>query len=126
MSENKFIDTIITNLENNGFPAKRVSLPLEQMYEVADNKGLNFNKVLERLQQEKKINHIKTAEKIIFFQEQVNPFAGMDKENIQNTIQQMMSQMTPEQMTELQETYNKMSPEEREEILKRGKDMGLV
>jgi hypothetical protein len=61
-----FIANIVKNLEKNGFPDKRVSLPLEKLYESAYNKGLNFNRVLEFLA-EKDIQHEKTAEKIVFY-----------------------------------------------------------
>ena len=46
----EFIVKIMSTLEKNGFPEKRVSLPLEKMYESAHAKGLNFNKVLEFLE----------------------------------------------------------------------------
>ena len=45
-----FVANITRTLEKNGYPGKRVALPLERMYEVAHEKGLNFNKALEVLQ----------------------------------------------------------------------------
>ena len=72
-----FVANITRTLEKNGYPSKRVALPLERMYEVAHEKGLNFNKALELLLT-KGINHEKTAEKVIFFPK-VAPVAGASK-----------------------------------------------
>ena len=60
----EFITNIMKVLDDNGFPEKRVSLPLERMYETAHEKGINFNKVLAFLK-EKGVDHEKTPEKII-------------------------------------------------------------
>ena len=61
-----FCQSIIDNIKKNGFPDKKVAFPLEQMYEAAEAKGVNFNKVLETLKSIQ-IDHKKTPEKIIFF-----------------------------------------------------------
>ena len=42
-------EMIIKNLTANGYPMKKVSLPLEKMYEVADSKGANLNTILDEL-----------------------------------------------------------------------------
>ncbi len=142
MSEDKnaeFIKLIIKNLESNGFPAKRVSLPLEKLYEAADKKDLNLNDILQQMQQEDKIEHSKELDKIVFSattapSSTASPFAGIDPEALKNMdkpemmqkMQEMMAQLTPEQMTEIQEAYSKMIPEEKEEVMKKGKDMGIV
>jgi hypothetical protein len=63
----EFIANLLTNLAKNGFPEKKVALPLEKLYESAHNKNVNFNKVLTFLAEEKDIAHEKTSEKIIFF-----------------------------------------------------------
>ena len=61
----QFITNIMNILERNGFPEKKVSLPLEKLYEDAYKKGFSFNKVLEFLK-EKGIDNEKTPEKVIF------------------------------------------------------------
>lgn len=111
---NDFITNILNTLQTNGFPAKRVSLPTEKMYEVADKKGLSFNKVLEVLKSEHQIDSEVTSEKIIFS-------ADMMKK-----AQEMMSKMSPEELNRIQEMFMNMSPEEKEEIMKKGKDLGLI
>jgi hypothetical protein len=69
----EFIANLLTNLAKNGFPKKKVALPLEKLYESAHNKNVNFNKVLTFLAEEKDIAHEKTSEKIIFFPKALEP-----------------------------------------------------
>ena len=69
----EFIANLLTNLAKNGFPEKKVALPLEKLYESAHNKNVNFNKVLTFLAEEKDIAHEKTSEKIIFFPKALEP-----------------------------------------------------
>lgn len=115
----QFIETILKNLQNNGFPQKRVSLPLEKLYEVAEEKGHNFNKVLEELEKQG-IQHEKTLDKIIF-SPSIDPNSEMFSK-----AQEMLGQMTPEQIQQLQETFANMSDEERMDLLKKAQDMGLT
>lgn len=141
--QKEFITKIINNLETNGFPDKKVSLPLEKMYEVADSKGLNFNNVLEEMNQ-LGISHETTVEKVIFSkmdvdqsnaQDSKNNMFGdlnmdslkdMDQADLMSKVQEMMKSMSPEQMSEIKNMYENMSPEEKDEVMKKGKDMGLV
>jgi hypothetical protein len=62
----EFIANLLKNLVQNGFPEKKVALPLEKLYESAHSKNVNFNKVLTFLLEEKDIDHEKTSTKIIF------------------------------------------------------------
>ncbi len=112
---NEFMDLVLKNLQKNGFPGKRVSLPLEKMYAAAEERGVNFNKVLEQLESEKGIINSKEGERIIFSMK-------MKMED----IQEMMKNLTPEQLADIQNMYEKMTPEEKEEIMKKGKDMGYL
>lgn len=149
----KFIETIKSNLDRNGFPDKKVSLPLEKLYEAAENKGLSLNDCLLAMENEG-IFHEKTTEKIIFrgpaqnpFNESyvsaeesskaqnssfdmnnVNPdmFKGKSKEDIQKQAQDYMSQMSPDQLKQIQEMYAKMSPEEKQKIMDQARNMGMM
>lgn len=40
--------------------------------------------------------------------------------------QGMMSQMDPEEIKKLQEMFMNMSPEEKEDVLKKGKDLCII
>ncbi len=137
MTENNtsaFINSILKNLEANGFPQKKVSFPVEKMYELADNKGLSFNKVLEELKENEGIESEITVDKVVFTKESAdNPFANldmdelknMDKDQLKSQAQDMMGQMNPEQMKQAQEMFKNMSPEQQQDLMKKAKDMGL-
>lgn len=143
----EFIVNIMQTLDKNGFPNNKVSLPLVKMYEKASAKGLNFNKVLEFLK-EKGIDHTKTTEKIIFFPRQAqqeeqpentagNPFQafqGLDLSQLQNmnlaelmsTASELIKNMNPEQLAAIQAMYTDMSEEQKQELMKKAKELGIL
>lgn len=125
MSE-EFKSQIMKNLEANGFPDKKVSLPTEKMYEIADNKGLSLNKVLEELKAEQSLNYDIGDDKIIFSKVVVDQsnFPNLNPEMMKKA-QEMMSGMDPAELKKMQEQIENMSEEEREEMLKQAKSMGL-
>lgn len=125
MSE-EFKSQIMKNLEANGFPDKKVSLPTEKMYEIADNKGLSLNKVLEELKAEESLNYDIGDDKIIFSKIVVDQsnFPSLNPEMMKKA-QEMMSGMDPAELKKMQEQIENMSEEEREEMLKQAKSMGL-
>jgi len=112
-------DQILENLKSNGFPAKKVSLPLEKMYEVADNKGENLNKILEELKVQG-VDHDKTVDKIIF----KSAMPNLGPEAFEKA-QEMMKNMGSEEMQKLQEQVANMSDEEKEKLMEQAKAMGL-
>ena len=116
-----FIEQIISNLEANGFPAKRVSLPTEKMYEVADNKGLSFNAVLDEMKASHNIQTEIGADKTVFFKEE-----QMNQDDMYAQAQEMMSKMSPEELKQMQDMVMNMSPEQKEEMMKKAKDMGMM
>ena len=116
-----FVANITRTLEKNGYPGKRVALPLERMYEVAHEKGLNFNKALEVLQAHG-IEHEKTTEKVIFF-----PHAGASKvDDMFTQAQEMMKNMSPEQLQAIQDMVANMTDDQKLDMMKQAKDMGLL
>ena len=118
-----FIEQIKKNLEKNGFPDKRVSLPTEKMYEIADQKDLSFNTVLKELREKYEIDSEVGPDKIVFSKKAAPNFEGIDPEMMQKA-QDMMSKMDPEQLAKIQEQVMNMSDEERQEILKKAQTMG--
>ncbi len=118
----EFIGKIITTLETNGFPGKKVSLPTEKMYEAADNRGLSFNKVMEVMRNEYNIDSSVESEKIVFSKQVDQQF----NEDMFQKAQEMMANMDPAELQKVQETIMNMSDEEREELMKKGRDMGLL
>jgi hypothetical protein len=128
-----FVANIVKTLEKNGYPGKRVALPLERMYEVAYDKGLNFNKALTLLD-ERGVAHEKTTEKVVFFPKPAAaPFAGIDPTMFAGgDMQEMLAKagellkgMPPEQLQEIEELYRNMNDEQKEEMLKKAREMGL-
>ena len=127
----EFTEKIHQTLKNNGYPEKRVSLPTDKMFEVAESKGFSFNDVLQSLKAEYSVDSKIGPDKIIFSpavpqNPDTNPFAGMNQKDMMKAAQEMMSQMDPEELKKIQEMFTKMSPEEKEEMMKKGKDLGIL
>jgi len=150
--EDQFIDFIKSTLEKNGFPDKKVSLPLAKVKSAAEGKGLDLDMILSRLKMGSVYSEM-TEEKIVFSDTEAeepagegSPFAnmggmgglgdmlgGMDLGALQNMSQEdlmgqvtnMMQNMTPEQQQSMMEMYQNMSDEDKENIMDKGKDMGL-
>jgi hypothetical protein len=140
----QFIVDIMRTLEKNGYPEKKVALGLEKMYEVAHSKGINFNKVLTFLHDEKGVAHQKTDEKIVFFPKEqedsvasasgpfsglgIDPemFKGLSQSEIMAKAAEMVKNLTPEQISSIQEMMKNLSPAEREKLMQKAKEMGLI
>ena len=138
-TKEQFIKQIEENLKGNGFPEKKVSLPLEKMYEIADSKGLSFNDVLREMKEKHGIESLLETERVIFSStaqedaKQDEPFSfnpeelkNMDQDELKDKAQSFMKSMSPEQMAEIQKTFANMSQEEEDEIMRKGKEMGLL
>ena len=119
----EFITQIIKNLEANGFPEKNVSLPTEKMYEIADKKSVSFNKVLEVMKEEHSIDATVGDEKIIFRKVSED---SASQEDMMKKAQDMLNQMDPAEIERMKNMFMNMSEEEKEELLAKGRDMGLM
>jgi hypothetical protein len=135
-----FVERVVQQLEKNGFPERRVSFPIERMYESAATKGLSFNKVLEALG-ERGIAHEKTPEKVVFFPGTEAPatadasafagldpsmLAGMSQEQLLAAAQSAMQHMSPEQVASLRAMVEGMTPEQQAEMMEQAKKLGLA
>lgn len=153
--EDQFIEFLKSTLEKNGYPEKKVSLPLAKVQSAAEGKGLELDMILSRLKMGSVYSEL-TAEKIIFSDTEAeepqadtaNPFAsmpggmdglgdmlgGMDLGALQNMSQEelmgqvsnLMGNMTPEQQESMMEMYQNMPDKDKEDIMNKGKDMGLL
>ncbi|MCB9063053.1 MAG: hypothetical protein H6622_16135 [Halobacteriovoraceae bacterium] len=112
-------EQILKNIQMNGFPLKSVSLPLEKMYEIADERNENLNNILSEFKAEG-IEHEKTSEKIIFR----SALKGFGPEGLQK-VQEMMNKMDPEELRKIQEQVSQMSDEERQKLMEQARSMGL-
>jgi hypothetical protein len=147
----KFVQSVIDNVKKNGFPEKRVAFPLEKMYEFAENKGINFNKVLETLDSIQ-IAHEKTPEKIVFYPKDrmqktpptpvtddpppgidpdlfsnIDPamLGNMNLQDVMSAASSMLENMTPEQLESIKSVYENMSDEDREALMEQMKKLGF-
>ncbi len=114
-TRDQFIKQIEENLKGNGFPERKVSLPLEKMYEIADSKGLSFNDVLKVMKEKHGIESLLETERVIFSSakkgsaSQSAPFSFNPEElkNTDNIIKGLgavakMGQKTARQMANIQ------------------------
>ena len=150
--EDQFIDFIKSTLEKNGFPDKKVSLPLAKVKAAAEGKGLDLDMILSRLKMGSIFSEL-SEEKIVFSDSETeeeassaNPFANMgamgglgdmlggldlgalqnmSQEDLMGQVTNMMQNMTPEQQQAMMDMYQNMSDEDKENIMNKGKDMGL-
>ena len=125
-----FILQIKKNLELNGFPEKKVSLPTEKMYELADNKGLSLNKALEFLKETDNIDYEVGSEKIIFSLKPIDSNQNFNMDGItpdmMKKAQEMMGKMDPAELERMKNQILNMSDEEREKMLEEAKKMGML
>ena len=121
-----FIKQIKNNLESNGFPSKKVSLPTEKMYEIADNKGLNLNDVLATMKEQDQIHFEIGNDRIVFSKAIANQkdFPNINPE-MMGKVQDMMSKMDPSELQKIQDQIANMSEDQRSELLEKAKGMGL-
>jgi DNA-directed RNA polymerase specialized sigma24 family protein len=128
MNYEPFVDNLLRILEKNGYPEKRVALPLERLYEAAYEKQLNFNKALEILLS-RGVNHEKTAQKIIFFPNEpassVEADSPKDFAAMMTQAMEMLNKLSPEQRAELEKMVVNMSDEEKAQMMEKAKSMGL-
>lgn len=135
-----FVDHVVTQLTKNGFPERRVSFPIERMYESADAKGLSFNRVLEVLA-ERGVAHEKTPEKVVFFPATALPsmpdlgafpgldpamLAGLSPEQLIAAAQAAMQQLSPEQLAAMRAMVEGMTPEQQADMIEQARKLGLA
>lgn len=117
----QFKELIMKNLSQNGFPMKKVALPLEKLYESADSKGVSLNIILEQLQASGTA-HTKEGDKIIFFAQKPK---NMSQEDMMAQAQEMMNKMSPEEIQKIQDMVANMTPEQQQDLMYKAKNMGL-
>ncbi|SMF81819.1 hypothetical protein [Pseudobacteriovorax antillogorgiicola] len=140
----EFIVKILETLQKNGFPDNQVTLPLEKMYEIAYQRGLNFNKVLEFLKEREGIEHQKTDEKILFFKapqaqpenfdlnqfdmskmdEMMKQAEGMGGAmgNLFAQAKGILDKMSPDQVQNMMKMLENMPSEQKEELMRKAQD----
>ncbi len=122
----EFSTKIYETLQRYGYPQKRVSLPTEKMYEVADNKGLSFNSVLDYLKNEYQVAAEVKDEKIIFSPlSAAENFSNLDVDSLKQQAEELMQSMSADELKQMQESFQNMSEDEKQDLMQKGKEMGL-
>ena len=128
----QFIQTLMKNLEKNGFPTKKVAFDLETLYEKAEDKKISLNNVLDELKKNG-VDHVKKGERIIFKQgstatDFADVLSGIDSDFLAQA-QEMMDGMDEDGLaatrTMVEERLSSMSDTERNQLFKQIKGMGL-
>ncbi len=138
MEIDQIIETIVRNLQKNGFPDSRVSLPKNALEFFVKKHDYELEDVLYEMQQNEV--HSKIEEARIIFSADVfsdsqkeeipegfdfSALKNMDLSKLKEKAESMMSQMSPEERRRYEDMYAKMSPEERQKIFEQAKSMGL-
>ena len=138
MEIDQIIETIVRNLQKNGFPDSRVSLPKNALESFVKKHDFELEDVLYEMQQNE--IHSKVEDVRIIFspdafsdpQKEEAPggfdfsaLKNMDLSKLKEKAESMMNRMSPEERTRYQDMYEKMSPEERQKIFEQAKSMGL-
>lgn len=138
----EFLDSIRHTLERNGFPEKRVALPLERMNQVSKDKGLDFGEALVLLR-EQGVDHDIEATRVIFRPSTQTPdlssispaladklrrlaevlqgidpseiaaLQGMSKFKLLFKARELAKKFTPEQIAKMQEIFSSLTDEEK-------------
>ncbi|MBN2145140.1 MAG: hypothetical protein JW774_11000 [Candidatus Aureabacteria bacterium] len=131
MEIEQIIETIRTNLEKNGYPAKRVSFPKMALINFINKHDFELEDVLGEMQL-KDIFHEVREDRIIFSSNKETPsefdfsvLNKMDPAWIRQQAEMMMKHLTPEQLEEVRKKYEAMDPEEKRKVLEMAKNMGL-
>ncbi len=116
---------ILSNLQRNGFPSKKVSLPTDKLFDAAERRGFSFNKLADQLRLEG-IEITIEADRIIFSSISNTPDSSdFELGSLYQKAQEMMAKMSPEERDNLMKQYQNMSEEEKASIMDKAKKMGL-
>ncbi|MCT4643047.1 MAG: hypothetical protein N4A33_12220 [Bacteriovoracaceae bacterium] len=119
----EFKTLLVKNLKNNGFPDKKIAFDIETIYEKCDQRGFSFNKLVPLLEEEGIAVDIQT-EKIIF-----SKLIQQEAPNLEDQMEmakKMMENMSPQQLDNIKKMYEQMSDTDKEELMKKAKDMGML
>ena len=149
--EDTLIERISENLHKNGFPEKRVAFPAGKLHAIAEKNGVELDMALSRLSMSQ-IYSKESGDKILFasspdlLEEELKPvaspdenplgdlpfnidpsmFAGKSKEDVKGMADQLMSSMSDEEKNKMMQTFMNMDPEERDNLMSKAKDMGIM
>ncbi len=136
-NDNPVAQSIRHSIEKNGFPEKSVNLPFRPVFESCKEHGSPLAEVLKQLGEEGVIGTIKGDQILFQTPEKASasaaaassaktgnddPMSFLDGlsggvENIVEWSKQALAKMSPDQIRELRQTFENMSPHEREQYM---------
>lgn len=119
----EFEETVMKNLQKNGFPEKAVAFPIDSLYEAATAKGFSFNKVRDRLQA-RGVSVTLEDKRVVFSAESNATHAQADSraknpkptsdssadETFAHMAASVLGKLSPEQMAEMRRTVAAIDP----------------
>ena len=137
MKMDSLIETIVSNLRKNGFPAKKVSLPKTALESFVKKSDFDLDDVLGEMEQQEIFQRM-DGERVVFSAEPLATPSGFDFENfnldslknldpetLKKQAQSFMETLTPEQKEEAFKKFSGMSVEDRNKLFEAAKKMGL-
>ena len=120
-------DSILSSIQKNGYPAKRVSLPFQAIFNTCKNNNVSLTSVLKNLEAQNVLNEI-SNDKILFYHKDFkNKAPDKEKPDIpENLVAEAMKkikEINPADLEEMEKKVMEMSPEERNELMKHAKNM---
>jgi len=149
--EDALIERITENLHKNGFPEKKVAFPASKLHSIADEGGVELDMALSRLSMSQ-IYSKESGDKIFFASSpdlleevvttattqnesplgdlpfNIDPamFAGKSKDDIKGMADQLMGSMSDEEKNKMMQTFMNMDATERDQLMGKAKDMGIM
>ena len=136
MELDDIIETIVTNLQKNGFPDKKVSFMKQKLLPFIEKHDFSMSEVQGELE-DNDIYVIEEMERFIFQSEPVeeSPDVNQMREaieklkaqggDLQQKSQEMWNNMGEAEKKELMERFAKLDPKERQKIMEMGRSLGF-
>ena len=150
--EDALIERITENLHKNGFPEKKIAFPATKLHAIAEKSGVELDMALSRLSMSQ-IYSKEAGDKIFFAsspdllkEEESKPstppdknplgdlpfnidptmFTGKSKDDVKDMADQLMGSMSEEEKNKMMKTFMNMDSEERDNLMNKAKDMGIM
>ena len=134
----KIIETIVSNLQKNGFPSKKVSFPKASLESFIRKQDYELEDVLGEMRQDDIFSVIK-GEKVIFSSEEMtqekeafdfsnmdlSALKNMDPKTLKERADEMMKNLPPEELEKYRKMFENMSAEEKSKLFDQARQMGL-
>ena len=127
------IKSILSALEKNGFPEKKVTLPFQAIFKSCKKHETTLSNVLNHLKTSD-ILHETIGDRILFYHETLSPAKKEEKEEGERTdfgisekayaeAMEKLKEMDPKEVERIKEQVMNMSPEERADMMKKAQEM---